>query len=643
MVCAKGKASASKSSGSDDVASEAALTKDSSEMDVETGGFVETAVTEQTMITVVAEDENDGAEVETLEEENDGSEPETLEGEPATNEDRDNKENEVVGGDETYTADKKAEDANDEGTNEETAIEQEGGKQNVDNKQVGGAIGINKDNQEDGLEKNEDETNAKNKEEVEGSLKPKTKRLRKRNNRKRKANQDKGESKQVKKKVASISEVGEDLVKLESTEQSSKAVASKDKFGVAPGEIDSKGKDKPEPSRKKSSAKKKANGMGMIFMCNSETKKDCYRYKVLGLPANKKEMVEKIYKGMRLFLYDIDLKLMYGIYKAAGRGGCNIQPKAFKSQFPSQVRFTVLEECLPLAEETFRQAIKKNYYTRGKFDCQLSSEQVKDLCKLFSAAGKQSRFKDARLRPETNVVPKRDRAKRPGPDKRRRPDRTRQSERVEDRRYLEQVEDRRYREQVEDRRYREHPHLHGRSLIPSAFVPVAPPEPLPPPSPVRSYAYRRTLGRDPYGRDTAIQHNDSYRQSRLMELPDAYRRDPLIVNPDVYLRQALVEPRDHYRREVIPERREYHQPRNLETRLQVAGGINDPFVPYHERLSYHVPVNSVRSQPEYDPPPVGLRSEYLHGGTSARGMLLEHPSSAAGPSYGYPRQPQYRY
>lgn len=41
-----------------------------------------------------------------------------------------------------------------------------------------------------------------------------------------------------------------------------------------------------------------------------------------------------------------------------------------------QVRFIVAEDCLPVAEEKFKTVIKDNYYSKNKFNCQLTSEQV---------------------------------------------------------------------------------------------------------------------------------------------------------------------------------------------------------------------------------------------------------------------------
>ncbi|KAL9238771.1 hypothetical protein vseg_013149 [Gypsophila vaccaria] len=145
--------------------------------------------------------------------------------------------------------------------------------------------------------------------------------------------------------------------------------------------VNAKDVDKPGSSK---SGKLKVESQGMIFICSSETKKDCYRYNIFGLPAAKKDVVARIYKGMRLFLFDVDLRMLYGIYKAAGQGSYNVEPKAFKSRYPSQVRFTVLKDCVPIAEEKFKRIIKANYYTNTKFNCQLNSVQVRNLCKLFT-------------------------------------------------------------------------------------------------------------------------------------------------------------------------------------------------------------------------------------------------------------------
>lgn len=274
---------------------------------------------------------------------------------------------------------------------------------------------------------------------------------------------------------------------------------------------------KPETSDGKKDSKK-AESMGMIFMCSSKTKKDCYNYKVLGLPASKKDVVAKIYKGMRLFLFDIDLKLMYGIYKAAGPGGYNIEPKAFKSAFPSQVRFTVLEDCLPLGEEKFKKVIKDNYYGKNKFNGQLTSEQVKNLCKLFRATAKGSMSKRVATtsRTEARTFGDRDRSRRRIHDGVRRPPLDR------------------------DLRFPKGPSMYEREAFSS---PV-----LPPPLPVhRPYVHERPLDMDYYRRDTHLEHHDrrlldlELRRREEIEYRDPYAiyREPPPIRDPLYHAAAL--------------------------------------------------------------------------------------------------------
>lgn len=397
--------------------------------------------------------------------------------------------------------------------------------------------------------------------------------------------------------------------KLEGGEQNGPIVREDGKNAKA--EMEEKGEENAKKMVKKPSGKKKtskkAASMGMIFMCSSKTKKDCYRYKVLGLPASKRDIVQKVYKGMRLFLYDVDLKLMYGIYKAAGPGGYNIEPKAFKSQFPSQVRFIVLEDCIPLAEERFKRVIKENYFTRTKFDCQLKSEQVRKLCKLFVAVSKGPRSKglDRGFKERTHASIGRHRL------------------RVLD------IDEERDTALYEKRQYLDYPRVRRREVTASLLDPVYRIAPLTPPAADPSYAYDRTTETDAYRQNLLLEHRDSCRQppleSRnayrwepsgqpLLDSRDAYRREPyrrsLLESRDVYRQDTPLDHRDSYRRDGAVEHLNL-RPSKLEVRHRDDIAMNDSYILYRERQSYRDPVYNQNWSPERDRyPPVGRRYEY---------------------------------
>lgn len=111
---------------------------------------------------------------------------------------------------------------------------------------------------------------------------------------------------------------------------------------------------------KHNNAEGKDPDFGAIFMSNSETKRECFKRGLFGLPSTEIKFVEKIKAGMILFLFEYEKRQLHGVFQASCDGGINIVPNAFAAmgkQFPAQVGIH-----LPLCEIPFTSGMNEVFF-----------------------------------------------------------------------------------------------------------------------------------------------------------------------------------------------------------------------------------------------------------------------------------------
>ena len=130
----------------------------------------------------------------------------------------------------------------------------------------------------------------------------------------------------------------------------------------------------------------------MMFVCSSQTFKECMDLKLFGLPFTYMNQVQSLKQGKSaLFLYDTSSKRLHGVFEAASDGADNINKHAWQSQkkagssrpgspFPAQIEFRVAHSFKELDEAAIRSVIRD---TQRSHIRKLNTQQVRGLIAEF--------------------------------------------------------------------------------------------------------------------------------------------------------------------------------------------------------------------------------------------------------------------
>jgi DNA modification methylase len=90
------------------------------------------------------------------------------------------------------------------------------------------------------------------------------------------------------------------------------------------------------------------NVKGYIFACTNSSQEECFKRMLFGSSKVYGAAAMRVKKGDFLFLWNLDIDLLYGVFKASEDAHFNIVPEAWQGKYPYQVKVEASTEITPL-------------------------------------------------------------------------------------------------------------------------------------------------------------------------------------------------------------------------------------------------------------------------------------------------------
>ena len=133
---------------------------------------------------------------------------------------------------------------------------------------------------------------------------------------------------------------------------------------------------------------------GYIFLCSDNTEQECFERSLFGGGEKYANRVKGLEKGKKLFLYNYNSKKLHGVFEAVTPVRENINERAWKGEYPWQVRIKTVKKYRPLSREDLGRDVLK-FDAMGRPSARISIETVQVLERLFKGRKRLKTYDDS--------------------------------------------------------------------------------------------------------------------------------------------------------------------------------------------------------------------------------------------------------